>query len=167
MPAPYQSPWFLFDKGPADDSCRNKAYSIHEVDCQTNIANTSSLFPLIWEQGSNTTDFNIFLNTTVATENMQFCIKETTEGEVSIGRVFEFEVCGRPLSFHPTKKEGELYAYPVDLTDKKHKIRSLEYQGWFVNPSDNCTIPKDSYKLQMARDPEMEKDGLLDIHNAS
>jgi hypothetical protein len=84
---------------------------------------------------------------------------------VTIGRVFEFEICGRPLSIHESKKQGELYAFSVDLTNKEFKIKRDVYHAWFVNPSANCTIS--SFKLQMAADENLEKEGLIDIHNVT
>ena len=79
---------------------------------------------------------------------------------MSTGRVIEFEVCGQNiLHSRPTQE----YAYGVDRTPKEIKIRKEDYESWFLNPSQNCTIV--DYQMVKARSAIDERDGLVDPYN--
>ena len=79
---------------------------------------------------------------------------------MSAGRVIEYEVCGQNiLHSRPTLE----YGYGVDRSPREIKIRKVNYETWFLNPSQNCTIV--DYKMVRARSAKDERDGLIDPYN--
>ena len=79
---------------------------------------------------------------------------------MSIGRVIEYEVCGQNILHSKPTQE---YGYSVDRSPKEIKIRKVNYETWFVNPSQNCTIV--DYQMVKARNIQDERDGKIDPYN--
>lgn len=152
------SAWFEFTVPPglSDITCRSFDYSLRDPDCISPM--NATVAALVQWNGTD-----ILLDTTSPLGDTKFCLVETTLGAVEIGRVIEYEVCGRHIPVEPDFYYQESYDYGVDGSPKEVSILPSIYERWFKNPSNNCTI--EYYQMVVPASPREEAEGIIDIYD--